>query len=75
MVSDFFVKNYKILEENENLVLQFSQLLNKIEMDFKALNQKYEDLKNRIDAQHLENIRSDEILLEHCRNFAEKNFN
>ena len=72
MKSEKFVKINKNLEKNSISTLKFLNFQNKIEMEFKELNKKIEDLNKKIDEQHLENIRSDEILLQHCRNWAEK---
>lgn len=39
----------------------------KIDSQIAALNRKYDELKRKMEEQHLENINSDEILLRHFR--------
>lgn len=75
MLEAKFVKYFKNSEKNVISLLLFSRFKNKIEEDIKQINTKIERLTKKVDEIHIENIHSDEIILQQCRKQSKQNCN
>ncbi|WNF36568.1 hypothetical protein RJD24_19435 [Bacillaceae bacterium IKA-2] len=73
MINANIVKNNKFSKKNVISFLIFLKFQNKLEEEINEINTKIEKLVNKIDKLHIENIHSDEIILQHCRNRSKQN--
>lgn len=55
---------FEVWEVSKIPNIKFEHFKKKVELDYYQLNKKIDDLKKLVEQQHLENIRSDELLLE-----------
>lgn len=68
MINANIVNNNEFSEKNVISLLIFLEFQNKLEEEIKEINTKIERLVKKVDELHIENIHSDEIILQQCRN-------
>lgn len=73
MINENIVKDYKNSEKNVISFLIFLRFQNKIEDEIKEIHKKIARLVKKVDERHIENIHSDEIILQQCRNRSKQN--